>query len=110
MDKEKALEYLQNQKWIWAKTYSSFAPHWYILSHRVGNPDIFIEVANYIKNKGVEEYFYSIKCNYIYDNEYKYWVTKGSGGITIINKSRIEWSKKVGNKYVSIKDPKYREK
>jgi len=44
---EKLKEFIEDQAWIFAKTYAETWPHEYIVQERVDN-DLYLELANHI--------------------------------------------------------------
>jgi len=69
---EKLKDFIQNQDWIFAKTYSKTWPHEYIVQERVDN-ELFLELAGHIDNFGFEDYFYNIKQHYFEYDSFTYW-------------------------------------
>ena len=69
-------EHIESVKWIWAKTYADFAPHWYIRRHE--QPYLYEILHRMIKLHGIEEMYTNHKgttypCVYWYNGKYKYW-------------------------------------
>ena len=69
-------EHIESGKWIWAKTYADFAPHWYIRHHE--QPYLYEILRRMIKKHGVQEMYTNHKgntypCVYWYRGNYKYW-------------------------------------
>ena len=64
--------FIEEQDWIFAKTYAKTWPHEYIVQERVDS-EIFLELANHIDQFGYEDYFYKIKQTYFDYNGYTYW-------------------------------------
>ena len=48
-------EHIESVKWIWAKTYADFAPHWYIRQHE--EPYLYEILRRMIKLNGVTEMY-----------------------------------------------------
>ena len=53
---ENLKEFIENQKWFFAKTYAKTWPHEYIVQEKVDN-NLFLELANYIDKYGYNDYF-----------------------------------------------------
>ena len=68
----KLKDFIQNQDWIFAKTYSETWPHEYIVQEQVDN-ELFLELAGHIDNFGFEDYFYNIKQQYFEYDSFTYW-------------------------------------
>ena len=77
-------EFIQNQNWIFAKTYADTYPHEYIVQERVDN-DLFLQLADFIDTNGYEECFYKMKQTYLDHNGYTYWHMEN-----IINRCVVE--------------------
>ena len=69
---EKLKVFIENQNWIFAKTYAATYPHEYIVHEQVEN-SLFIELGNFIDSYGYESYFYKTKQNYFDHNGNTYW-------------------------------------
>lgn len=86
-------DFIQETKWIFAKTYKDFAPHEYVVVK--GGTDILAIITDLIKNFGVDEYFKihgeRRRYRYWHNENYKYWVmpTKDQN-INIINRVPID--------------------
>lgn len=65
-------EFIENERWIFAKTYAKTWPHEYIVQENVNN-DFFIELGNHIDRYGYKEFFYKIKQTYFEYNGNTYW-------------------------------------
>lgn len=72
-------DFIQNQDWIFAKTYSETWPHEYIVQEQVDN-ELFLELAGHIDKFGFEDYFYvlyrtsyKIKQSYFEYDSFTYW-------------------------------------
>lgn len=69
---ENLKKFIENQEWIFAKTYAKTWPHEYIVQERVDN-DLYLKLANHIDTYGYENYFYKMKQIYFDYNGYTYW-------------------------------------
>ncbi len=65
-------EFIENQDWIFAKTYAETWPHEYIVQEKVDNK-LYLELANHIDTYGYENYFYKMKQVYFDYNGFTYW-------------------------------------
>lgn len=58
MNYEEFGAFIERQRWVFAKTYSKFAPHEYIVRNKVDGTDKeFVEVVEFIREKGFPAYF-----------------------------------------------------
>ena len=80
----KLKEFIENQKWIFAKTYAKTWPHEYIVQERV-DIELYLELANHIDEFGYESYFYKMKQIYFEHNGFTYWHMEN-----IINRCVVE--------------------
>lgn len=64
--------FIEDQKWIFAKTYAETWPHEYIVQEKVDN-DLYIELANHIDHFGYESCFYKTKQIYFDYDGLTYW-------------------------------------
>ncbi len=69
---KKLKKFIENQKWIFAKTYAKTYPHEYIVQERVDN-NLYLELANHIDTFGYENFFYQKKQIYFDYNDFTYW-------------------------------------
>jgi len=69
---KKLKNFINEQDWIFAKTYAETWPHEYIVRERVDN-ELFLEFANHIDQFGYKDYFYAKKQIYFDYNGYTYW-------------------------------------
>ncbi len=69
---EKLKEFIEKQKWIFAKTYAKTWPHEYIVQEKVDN-HLFLELANHIDQYGYNDYFYKMEQIYFDYNGFTYW-------------------------------------
>ncbi len=71
---KKYKEWIDKQKWIFAKTYANKAPHEYIVIKQ-GHPErkMFEEFVLFIRKHGYKEKFWNRYYTYYNIGEYKYW-------------------------------------
>ena len=70
---EKFVEMINNNKWIFAKTYAKTAPHEYIVKYGNDYGHLFAEFAQYIVKHGYKKFFGETEYYYLDYNGYKYW-------------------------------------
>jgi len=86
-------EWVKKQKWVWAKTYAKFAPHYYVVKNKENllEQAAFLDASKFIKNKGYKGKFYNREYKYYKFSGWKYWTTgPPSGEITVINREKIK--------------------
>ncbi|MEA1911252.1 MAG: hypothetical protein U9N32_06190 [Spirochaetota bacterium] len=92
---DKLKEFINNQHWIYAKTYAKTWPHEYIVQEQVDG-ELFLEFAEHIDNFGYEDYFYRTKQIYLKYDNFIYWHMEN-----IINrceeKDTYKYRKKMGS-------------
>ena len=66
------VKFVDNTKWVFAKTYAKTWPHEYIVEENV-DKELFNKLANHIDKYGYEEYFYNTKQIYFKHGDYTYW-------------------------------------
>ena len=83
-------DFIENSKWIFAKTYADTWPHHYIVRERC-DEDLFIKLVRHIRQFGYEGPFYSKKYIDFEEAGYVYW-TMGAPieETTIINRCTKE--------------------
>lgn len=81
---EKLKIFIENQNWIFAKTYADTYPHEYIVQERVDN-DLYMQLAEFIDKNGYKEYFYEKEQIYYDYKGFTYWHMEN-----IINRCVIE--------------------
>jgi|SRR3989344_3275352 len=89
-------KFIDNNNWIFAKTYAKTAPHEYLIYDKLDEEtqkeyNWFIKQ---IEEKGVDEKFYQITFRYLYFDGMKYWIHgAGENDRGILNRDPA------GNKY-----------
>lgn len=83
---DKFRDFLNRQKWIFAKTYAKKAPHHYIVKTKLSEEDqeIFTEFAIYIRKHGVKRPFWDMVFTYFNLDGYDYWTYGDPIPLTII--------------------------
>ena len=72
-------DFVDKQKWTFAKTYAKKAPHYWIVRNRInGSDEEFMWAANFIMRHGCTMHFYSHPNKYVYFEGWWYWVMKDS--------------------------------
>ncbi len=64
--------FINNSKWVFAKTYAATWPHHYIVRERV-DEDLFIKMVKHIRRFGYEGRFYKKKITYFEEDGYVFW-------------------------------------
>jgi len=82
--------FINNSKWVFAKTYAATWPHHYIVRERV-DEDLFKHMVKHIRRFGYEGRFYKKKLTYFEEDGYVFW-TMGAPieETTIINRCTKE--------------------
>ena len=67
-------EFIDNQTWIFAKTYAEKAPHEYIVRDKInGTDDDFVNAVMYIREKGFKANFWKKEHIYLFIDGMFYW-------------------------------------
>ena len=77
-------DFINQQNWIFAKTYAKTWPHEYIVEENV-DKELFLEFAKYIDTFGHKEKFYTQDMIYFNFGEHTYWHMEN-----IINRCLLE--------------------
>ena len=101
MRKEKAHELLNNSSYTFARTAKKRNPHWYTLIKDWEDKEEFLEVVQFIRDNGVDEFFWKIKYICYHHKGWKYWTMGAPLDETIlINKTYVSESyNKIAYKY-----------
>ena len=90
IDEERVRNLIQNNHWIFAKTYAKTAPHEYVCRDYLDDSmkKEFVWFVKYIREHGQPENFFNAEYIYFYFGDYKYW-TMGNpiDETTIINRA-----------------------
>ena len=75
-DEIRLKKFIDNNKWIFAKTYAKTAPHEYLIYDKLDEEkqkeyNWFIKQ---IEEKGIDEKFYQTTFRYLYFDGMKYWI------------------------------------
>ena len=72
---DKIKQFIDEQTWTFAKTYTKTAPHEYIVREKldVEQKEMFDTFALYIKDSGYVKYFYKTPFTYCNIGNKKYW-------------------------------------
>ena len=74
MELNEVRDFLNKQRWIFAKTYAKKAPHEYCLLSQVnGTKEEYIEVARYIFENGVTMSYWGHERKYLFLDGRMYW-------------------------------------
>lgn len=93
-------EFVNKFEWIFANTYAKTAPHEYIVLKKVGieHKDEFIKIANFIREKGFEAFYYSkVGFYYIIDENYYWTMDDNADDTDLINRALRENYELVNN-------------
>lgn len=84
------LQFVNNQEWIFAKTYAESWPHEYIVRANV-DKELFIDLVEHIRANGYQGYFYKKEITYYDEAGLVYW-TMGAPveETTIVNRCRSD--------------------
>lgn len=90
---EELKRFIDNESWIFAKTYAKRAPHEYIVRNKInGTDEDFTAVVEYIQNNGITMYFWNHPNKYIFLDGRQYWVMRDDkeDPTTIINRCNLD--------------------
>lgn len=89
---EKLKEFIENETWIFAKTYAKTWPHEYLVRDRV-DQDLFLQLVRHIRAHGYQGSFYKKPITYFDHDGMVYWTMGGPVEETgIINRCLKEQS------------------
>lgn len=66
-------EFINEQKWTFAKTYATFAPHEYIVRNKVEDKESFDKMFDLIEEHGMRMFYYKTEKKYLYFDGWFYW-------------------------------------
>lgn len=92
MKDEEVKNWLENQQWIYAKTWADTYPHEYIVKDYLGTPERkqFPSIVEHIQENGNPSLFLRKEYTYFYAGAYKYWTVGNEKTKTkIINREKI---------------------
>ena len=95
-------EFVNKFEWIFAKTYAEIAPHEYIVLKKVGyqHKAEFIKIAEFIRQKGFEAFYYSRVGFYYILDEYYYWTMDENVKDTdLINRAKLSEYELINNSW-----------
>jgi len=69
---DEIVNFIETEKWIFAKTYADTWPHEYIVRERV-DEHLFLKMVEHIRQFGYEGKFYSKTMVYFDHNGFIYW-------------------------------------
>ena len=83
--------FIENQSWIFAKTYANKAPHEYIVRGKCPlTEEEFVYFVNMQREHGVKEHWGKYFHPYLYIDDYKYWTMGAPIEETIImNRAKV---------------------
>ena len=67
--------FVDDNDWIFAKTYADWAPHEYVVKDKLNekNQALIQEVVAFIRNNGFPEFFGNQEHKYLYYDRHYYW-------------------------------------
>lgn len=98
MNTEEFEQFEKSQRWIFAKSYASWCPHWYIVTDKMEPEDLpaFREFVQFIEDNGVMMKWNKYTRKYYDQGEYRYWHMVSSEEVDtvfLINRELISGSK-----------------
>ena len=91
-DNERALFFITNNVWIFAKTYAEKAPHEYLVKNKISDEmqkdfEWFVQL---VKMNGYKEEFWNVEYTYLNIDKWKYWtMEKPNETAILINRAMI---------------------
>ena len=83
-------QFVDNEKWVFAKTYAETWPHEYLVRKRVDR-DLFVKLVEHIRENGYRGHFYKKEITYYDEDGLVYWTMGAPVHETeIINRCRKE--------------------
>lgn len=79
MNKEQFRAFIDAQTWVFASTYAKYAPHEYVMRHKVrGTDDDFERAVRCIHRNGIRMLYYKTERQYLFFEGYFYWTIDDS--------------------------------
>lgn len=72
-------QFINNNEWIFAKTYAKSTPHEYCLFDRSRDKEEYNKFVFHMKQNLNKERFFSTYFSYFYFGDYKYWTMENVG-------------------------------
>ena len=83
--------FINNNSWIFAKTYAQTAPHEYLVKRNLSEEDqkTLVEFAYFIKDNGYKKLFWTIEFTYFDIGDWMYWTMDDDISTTdLINRAK----------------------
>ena len=91
MNLQEVQNFLDNQNWIFAKSYADTFPHSYLRKTDIEDQETFVNVIKYIRKNGKVKSFYTKHYVYLEIGKYEYWDMGRPDRTTIIlNRAEID--------------------
>lgn len=91
MQEKEVRELIARQRWVFAKTFATFAPHEYIVKGKCNaRKEEFEAFMDYILEKGIRMFYYKRERKYLFLDGYFYWICRDSADdpTAVINRCR----------------------
>jgi hypothetical protein len=98
MNIQEVESFLDNQNWIFAKSYANTFPHSYLNKNMCSDQSKFVEVIKLIRANGKTKSFYSKQYIYLEIGNFEYW-DMGRPDIATIILNRAEVDDNAGYRY-----------
>ena len=84
--------FIQNQKWIFAKTYAAYAPHEYIVREYAADKEAFDKAGEFILENGMRMFYYKHERKYLFCDGWFYWILRSEDNPSdaVINRCKPE--------------------
>lgn len=81
-------KFINNNEWIFAKTYAKTTPHEYCLFNKSKDREEYNRFVFHMSQNLIKERFFNTYFHYFYFGDYKYWVMdKPNEQATLINRA-----------------------
>lgn len=92
MTRREMYDFINAQKWIFAKTYAAFAPHEYIVRKYVADKEAFDRAGEFILKNGMRMFYYKHERKYLYCDGWFYWILRSDidDPTAVINRCKPE--------------------
>ena len=92
MTRREMYDFINAQKWVFAKTYAAFAPHEYIMRTYCKDKEAFDRAGEFILKNGMRMFYYKSERKYLYCDGYFYWILRDENNYAdaVINRCKPE--------------------
>ena len=95
MNLKEAEDWVQQQEWVWAKSYAESYPHFYTTRQLSENENEFEDFIRLIRRKGILKSFWKKQYLYLPIGEYEYWeMGRPIRAVQVLNKGKIDDTRK----------------